>query len=94
MHNLTYFIVSYKPKSFILVSFDKFPIFLFKIIIKGFIFTGWDKIQTIDSLLRKGGYRGHVTPETRRSLKLTRYQSETVSVSFQDYMNHVQTLRC
>ncbi|XP_015367323.1 PREDICTED: uncharacterized protein CG5902 isoform X2 [Diuraphis noxia] len=55
---------------------------------------GWDKIQTIDSLLRKGGYRGHVTPETRRSLKLTRYQSETVSVSFQDYMNHVQTLRC
>ncbi|CAI6364182.1 unnamed protein product [Macrosiphum euphorbiae] len=55
---------------------------------------GWDKIQTIDSLLRKGGYRGHVTPETRRSLKLTRYQSETVSVSFQDYMNHMQTVRC
>lgn len=55
---------------------------------------GWDKIQTIDSLLRKGGYRGPVTSETRRSIKLTRYQSETVSVSFQDYMNHMQTLRC
>lgn len=57
-------------------------------------FIGWDKIQTIDSLLRKGGYRGAVTQETRRSLKLTRYQSETVSVSFQDYINHVKALRC
>ncbi|XP_050423625.1 nuclear protein AMMECR1 [Adelges cooleyi] len=55
---------------------------------------GWDKIQTIDSLLRKGGYRGPVTAETRRSLKLTRYQSETVSVSYQDYMSHLQTVRC
>jgi len=57
-------------------------------------FIGWDKIQTIDSLLRKGGYRGSVTSDTRRSIKLTRYQSETISVSFQDYMNHMQTLRC
>lgn len=59
-----------------------------------FLFIGWDKIQTIDSLLRKGGYRGTVTQEIRRSLKLTRYQSETVSVSFQDYMNHTKALRC
>lgn len=59
-----------------------------------FVFIGWNKIQTIDSLLRKGGYRGSVTSETRRSIKLTRYQSETISVSFQDYMNHMQTLRC
>lgn len=62
--------------------------------IKEFFFIGWNKIQTIDSLLRKGGYRGLVTPDTRRSIKLTRYQSETVSVSFQEYMNHMQALRC
>nr|CAD7256308.1 unnamed protein product [Timema shepardi] len=35
---------------------------------------GWDQIQTIDSLLRKGGYKGSVTPDTRRAIKLTRYQ--------------------
>lgn len=46
---------------------------------------GWDHIQAIDSLLRKGGYRGVVTPDVRRSIKLVRYQSEKVSVSWQDY---------
>eukprot|EP00095_Tigriopus_kingsejongensis_P002894 maker-scaffold513_size150706-snap-gene-0.22 protein:Tk02894 transcript:maker-scaffold513_size150706-snap-gene-0.22-mRNA-1 annotation:"conserved hypothetical protein" len=40
---------------------------------------GWDKVQTIDSLLRKGGYKGAVTPEVRRSLRLVRYQSEKIS---------------
>ncbi|CAB3375940.1 Hypothetical predicted protein [Cloeon dipterum] len=48
---------------------------------------GWDHIQTIDSLLRKGGYKGPVTPELRRSIRLTRYQSEKVSVSYQEYLN-------
>ena len=28
---------------------------------------GWDKTQTIDSLLRKGGFKGVVTPDVRRS---------------------------
>ncbi|XP_026669315.1 uncharacterized protein LOC108624970 [Ceratina calcarata] len=49
---------------------------------------GWDQIQTIDSLLHKGGYKGLVTPDIRRSVKLTRYQSEKVTVSYQDYMTH------
>lgn len=47
---------------------------------------GWDRIQTIDSLLRKGGFKGVVTPDVRRGIKLVRYQSEKVSVSWQDYM--------
>jgi len=38
------------------------------------VFLGWDKIQTIDSLLRKGGFKGTVTPEVRRSIRLVRYQ--------------------
>ncbi|KAI4484496.1 hypothetical protein M0804_007062 [Polistes exclamans] len=43
---------------------------------------GWDQIQTIDSLLHKGGYKGLVTPDIRRSVKLTRYQSEKVTLAW------------
>ena len=49
---------------------------------------GWDKIQTIDSLLKKGGYKGAPTPEVRRSIRLTRYQSEKVTVAYSDYLLH------
>jgi len=49
---------------------------------------GWDKIQTIDSLLKKGGYKGTPTPEVRRSIRLTRYQSEKVTVAYSDYLLH------
>ncbi|KAL6448947.1 nuclear protein AMMECR1-like [Cataglyphis hispanica] len=55
---------------------------------------GWDQIQTIDSLLHKGGYKGLVTPDIRRSVKLTRYQSEKITVSYQDYMTHWHNRRC
>ncbi|CAG0893089.1 unnamed protein product [Darwinula stevensoni] len=47
---------------------------------------GWDRIQTIDSLLRKGGFKGSVTNEVRRSIRLTRYQSEKITISYQEYM--------
>jgi len=49
---------------------------------------GWDKIQTIDSLLRKGGYKGTVTPEVRRGIRLVRYQSEKITVAYSDYLAH------
>ena len=49
---------------------------------------GWDKVQTIDSLLRKGGFKGSVTPDVRRSLRLVRYQSEKVTVCYNDYLHH------
>ncbi|KOX69923.1 AMMECR1-like protein [Melipona quadrifasciata] len=55
---------------------------------------GWNQIETIDSLLHKGGYKGLVTPDIRRSLKLTRYQSEKVTVSYQEYMTYWQGRRC
>ena len=38
---------------------------------------GWGRIQTIDSLLRKGGYKGTITGQVRKNIRLTRYQSET-----------------
>ncbi|CAG0913871.1 unnamed protein product [Notodromas monacha] len=47
---------------------------------------GWDKHQTIDSLLRKGGFKGNVTDDVRKSIRLTRYQSEKISISFDDYV--------
>ena len=46
---------------------------------------GWDHIQTIDSLLRKGGFKGNITTDIRKSIKLTRYQSEKMTVSYQEY---------
>ena len=49
---------------------------------------GWDKVQTIDSLLRKGGHKGAVTPELRRGVRLVRYQSELLSCTYQDYLHH------
>jgi len=55
---------------------------------------GWDRIQTIDSLLRKGGFKGVITNEVRLSIRLTRYQSEKMTVSYQEYRDHFQTKRC
>lgn len=46
----------------------------------------WDHIQTIDSLLRKGGFRGTITAEVRQSINLTRYRSEKITVSYNDYL--------
>lgn len=54
---------------------------------------GWNQTQTIDSLLRKGGFKGHVTPDVRSSIKLTRYQSEKVSVGYQDFIVYWQSSR-
>jgi len=55
---------------------------------------GWDRIQTIDSLLRKGGFKGVITNDVRLSIRLTRYQSEKMTVSYQEYRDHFQTKRC
>lgn len=46
---------------------------------------GWDQIQTIDSLLRKGGHRGQINEQTRRSIKLTRYTSQEVHMTYNEY---------
>jgi len=51
---------------------------------------GWDQIQTIDSLLRKGGFKGPITPEVRKSIRLTRYRSEKMSIAYSDYVAQKQ----
>uniref|UniRef100_A0A5S6R397 AMMECR1 domain-containing protein n=1 Tax=Trichuris muris TaxID=70415 RepID=A0A5S6R397_TRIMR len=48
---------------------------------------GWDHVQTVDSLLRKGGYKGHITPEFRSAVCLIRFQSEKMTVSYSEYVS-------
>ncbi|XP_043823509.1 AMMECR1-like protein [Dromiciops gliroides] len=52
----------------------------------------WDQIQTIDSLLRKGGFRAPITNEFRKTIKLTRYCSEKMTISYAEYIASRQTL--
>jgi len=42
----------------------------------------WNHMETIDSLLRKGGYKAAITNDFRNQIQLTRYQSEKLSRSF------------
>lgn len=51
---------------------------------------GWDQTQTIDSLLRKGGYRGSITQDTRRSIKLTRYTSQEIQMTYNEYRERLE----
>lgn len=55
---------------------------------------GWDHVQTIDSLLRKGGYKGSISNEMRKSIHLTRYQSEKVTISYQEYRDFWRNRQC
>ncbi|XP_064638489.1 AMMECR1-like protein [Lineus longissimus] len=54
---------------------------------------GWDRVQTIDSLLRKGGFKKDITNEIRKSIKLTRYRSEKITLSYTEYMARRQQVR-
>jgi uncharacterized protein (TIGR00296 family) len=45
----------------------------------------WDHRETIDSLLRKGGYKSSITEDIRNKLSVTRYQSEKLTRSFSDF---------
>lgn len=47
---------------------------MFDCVLSRLLSTGWDHIQTIDSLLRKGGYKAPITNEFRKTIKLTRYR--------------------
>ncbi|XP_037090316.1 AMME syndrome candidate gene 1 protein homolog isoform X1 [Pollicipes pollicipes] len=48
---------------------------------------GWDHTRTIDSLLNKGGWRGAITEDVRQSVKLTRYQSCKLGMSYDEYID-------
>ena len=47
---------------------------------------GWNHIQTLDSLLRKGGYKATITSDMRKSVHVTRYRSEKLTLHYNDYV--------
>jgi AMME syndrome candidate gene 1 protein len=51
----------------------------------------WDHKETIDSLMRKGGYKSTITNDIRNQLSVTRYQSEKMTRSFQDWQRRNST---
>lgn len=46
---------------------------------------GWDVPETLESLVRKAGYRGPVNAQLLESIKLTRYQSQKTSLTYAEY---------
>jgi len=46
----------------------------------------WSKVETIDALLRKGGYRDEITEEVRQRISLTRYRSSKYKVTYADWV--------
>lgn len=46
---------------------------------------GWDHQQTIESLLRKAGFKGSVTNHIKSSLRIERYQSSKAYLSFDEW---------
>ncbi|EGD77031.1 AMME syndrome candidate 1 protein [Salpingoeca rosetta] len=46
---------------------------------------GWSKVEAIDALLRKGGYTSKITEEYRKTVKLTRYKSHKIALSYEEW---------
>lgn len=53
---------------------------------------GWDKRETIDHLLRKGGMTQGITEGIREGVKLTRYQSRKACLAFEEYKKMMNPL--
>jgi len=49
---------------------------------------GWTKLQAINSLLKKGGYKEYISEEFRKSISLVRYQSEKSVVTYEEYCRY------
>jgi uncharacterized protein (TIGR00296 family) len=50
----------------------------------------WDKLDAIDSLLRKGGFQGRITPSVRESIHLKRYQSSKMEITYDEYATYLE----
>ncbi|KAF9224300.1 alport syndrome [Gyrodon lividus] len=47
---------------------------------------GWDKIEAVENAMRKAGWTGAITEETRRSVSLRRYQSRKCVVGWDEFV--------
>ncbi|XP_033118252.1 AMME syndrome candidate gene 1 protein homolog [Anneissia japonica] len=48
---------------------------------------GWNRRQTLEALLRKGGFRGKVTLEFLKTIRVVRYQSEKYNLSYDEFLS-------
>jgi AMME syndrome candidate gene 1 protein len=48
---------------------------------------GWTKEECIETLARKAGFRGQLTPNILENAELTRYVSTKAKMSYSEYMN-------
>ncbi|GMR30246.1 hypothetical protein PMAYCL1PPCAC_00441, partial [Pristionchus mayeri] len=46
---------------------------------------GWNHVDTLDHLLRKAGYKNEITEALRLSVQVTRFQSEKVGMSYEEW---------
>lgn len=46
---------------------------------------GWDKVEAIESAMRKAGWDGDIDEQLRQSIRLRRYQSRKITVSWSEY---------
>jgi len=46
---------------------------------------GWDKTEAVDSAIQKAGWKGRITEDLRRSVKLQRYQSRQCAITWDEY---------
>ena len=47
---------------------------------------GWSLTETLDSLIRKAGFKGPITRDLYESIDLTRYQSSKVEVTYPEFL--------
>lgn len=47
---------------------------------------GWSHEETIEELVHKSGYRGAITTQLKQRIRMTRYQSEKASLTYDAYV--------
>uniref|UniRef100_A0A8R1I7B2 AMMECR1 domain-containing protein n=1 Tax=Caenorhabditis japonica TaxID=281687 RepID=A0A8R1I7B2_CAEJA len=52
---------------------------------------GWDQVETIDHLIRKSGYAGHIDESLRQRLRVVRFQSSKIVLDYKDYITYKQS---
>ncbi|TRM68475.1 AMMECR1 domain-containing protein [Schizophyllum amplum] len=53
---------------------------------------GWDKIESVDSAIRKAGWTGRISEDLRRSVNLVRFQSRKCTVGWDEYVGWREAL--
>ena len=49
---------------------------------------GWDKLEALQSLVRKAGFRGGCDESLLNAMQVTRYQSSKASLTYKEYCEY------